>query len=79
MGFIARIFSPPKMPSYTPPAMVIQQPIYDNSAAEAAAAEAAEKQKRAALLAKGRASTLLMGGEGITTPAPVKLKRALGE
>lgn len=60
-----------------PPVQPATQVVYDTSAAEAAKAEAVEKQRRAAALAKGRASTVLTGGLGLTDPAPV-LKKILG-
>lgn len=72
------LFSSPKS---TPQPQIVYQTATapDSSAAAAEAEEAANKQRRAKALARGRASTLLSGGEGLTSKAPVKLKQALGE
>lgn len=80
-SFFSNLFSPPPTPRMPATQLVVSQApvVYDNSAAEAAAVEAAAKQKKAAALAKGRAASLLSGGEGVTSEAPVKLKQALGE
>jgi len=48
----------------------------DNSA-EVKAAE--ERQRKAGVLAKGRSSTLLTGGAGVTDTATVQRKTLLGE
>jgi len=47
--------------------------------AKAAAEEAALRQKRAAALAKGRATSILTSGQGVSRPANIRLKEALGE
>jgi hypothetical protein len=62
----------PSMPSAPPPA-----PTQDDGAVKAAA----EAERRRASNAKGRASTILTGGQGDTTGAPVErpaLKALLG-
>lgn len=80
MGFIASLFSSPRSSAAIPALQpVIPAPTADNAAAEAARQKAAEDQRRAASLAKGRASTILTSGEGVTGKAPVKLKQLLGE
>ena len=48
-------------------------------AASAAADEAARKQRRAAALASGRASTILTGGQGVTSAAPVAQHTLTGQ
>lgn len=40
---------------------------------------AAEEQRRKRLTAKGRQSTILTSGQGVTTPANVQRKTLLGE
>jgi hypothetical protein len=78
MGFI---FSPPRtpsIPSYTPPPP-ISTPAPSSEEAKRAAQEEADKQRRAALSAKGPGSTILTGGLGDTSAAPVKLRTLLGE
>lgn len=72
------IFSPPRAPApappppvYTPPPM----PTVDDSEVK----EAEEKRKRAATLAKGRASTILTGGLGLTDQATTSQKTLLGQ
>jgi len=76
MGFIANMFSPPRpqMPPLPPLPVAPTDP-----AAEAAAQEAAEKERKAAALAQGRSSTILTGGQGDTSEAPVTKRTLLGE
>ena len=65
------VFSAPSMPAVAPP------PKMDDGAVQAAA----EAERRRAANAKGRASTILTGGAGVTDPAPVEkpaLKALLG-
>lgn len=76
MSFLASIFSPPKSPSL-PPVQEVQPPT--DEAAVRAREKEAQDQRKAAQLAKGRASTLLTGGAGITSQAPVRLKELFGE
>jgi hypothetical protein len=76
MSFIARLFSSPKvsMPALQP---MPQAPTDEESKAEMA--EAARKQRIAAQLAKGRASTLLTEGWGVSEKAPTRLKELFGQ
>jgi hypothetical protein len=76
MPFLASIFSPSKTPRM--PAVQVVQPPTDE-AAQQAKEKAAADQRRAAQMAKGRATTILTGGEGVTGQAPVKLKELFGE
>jgi hypothetical protein len=41
--------------------------------------DAEERQRKAALMAKGRQSTILTGGMGLQEEAPVKKKQLFGE
>lgn len=66
---MAGLFSKPKMPD--PPAI----PKPEDTAAD----EARNKVRLMAAKAKGRSSTILTGGAGLTTDAPVNLKKALGQ
>ncbi len=68
MGFFSAP-SPPPPPPPPPP------PTRDDSAVE----EARRKQLEAARKARGRASTILTGGMGDESPAPVAKKSLLGE
>ena len=77
------LFGKPGMPSqpknmYPAPAP-IATPAPEDPAVKAAALVAAENQRRAALNAKGQQSTILSGGMGDTTKAPVKMRTLLGE
>ena len=75
MSFITDLFVP-KQPSLPPmPVMQQKEPDADDKGAK----EAVDRMRRAMMSAKGRASTLLTGGMGLTTPPPVNLKTALGE
>jgi len=63
MSFIAKLFSPPKMPAFVMPS-VSEVPSYDDkerAAAEKQALLDAEKKR------KGRRSTILTSGQGLTT------------
>lgn len=62
-------FGAPKMPAQTPPP-TLEDP---------AIAQARAKEQQAALKAKGRAATVITGGEGDTSEAPIQRKRLLGE
>lgn len=66
------VFSAPKMP---PPEPAAPPPTRDDPAVE----ESRRKELLAAAKAKGRSSTLLTGGEGVSGDAPVARKRLLGE
>jgi len=66
------LFSPPKMPEPTPMPVV---PTRDDQAVK----DAEERQRKAALMAKGRQSTILTGGMGLQEEAPVKKKQLFGE
>lgn len=69
----ARFFgSPPPPPP--PPAPAPVQIVEDKSAEKAAA----DKEKLAASKRKGRASTMITGGEGVTEAAPTALATLLG-
>lgn len=68
--------SPPDIP--TPP-VPPKPPTPTDEAARASMEAAAQHQMRAAARAKGRASTLLTGGEGIVEAATVKRKVLFGE
>lgn len=67
------IFSGPPDPPPLPP--MPAQPTKEDPAVE----EARRKELIAAQKTRGRAATLLTGGEGDTTDAPVQTKRLLGE
>jgi hypothetical protein len=60
---------------------VVQAPVnpIDDPAAKAAAEETALKQRQAALLAGGRASTILTGGTGDTSAAQIAVHKLLGQ
>ncbi len=60
----------PKAPPPPPP-----PPEKDDSEVQAAAAAERERQRKA----RGRASTILTGGEGLTTNASTARKQLLGE
>lgn len=71
MGFVSNLLAP-KMPAMaTPPA----PPTLSDNAAEIDAAQQAERQRR---MAAGRASTVLTGGQGLTTEPPTAAKKLLG-
>ena len=78
MGFL---FPTPKVssPSIPPPTPKVSTPAPDSEEVKQAAQTAADNQRRAAVVAKGRQSTILTGGLGDTTQAPVKLRTLLGE
>lgn len=59
----------PSVPEYIPAPTDTTQEVKD----------AAEKQRKAGIFAKGRRSTLLTGGEGVTDTATVQRKSLLGE
>lgn len=59
------------------PALVEPEPT--PTAADPAVEEARRKELLAAQKSKGRAATLLTGGDGDTSEAPVERKRLLGE
>jgi len=62
-------------PSPSPPPAPAPVPSKDDPAVE----EARRKELIAAQKARGRAASILTGGEGDTTDAPVTQKRLLGE
>lgn len=66
------MFSSPKIPAPTP---APEPPTKDDPSVE----EARRKELQAAAKARGRAATLLTGGDGDTSAAPVQRKRLLGE
>jgi hypothetical protein len=66
------MFSVPKPP---PPPPLPPPPAPDAPAIRAAEAEARQRAR----LARGRASTILTGGTGLTEPAPIGRKRLLGD
>jgi len=65
--------------SPSPPPLVIPQyiPAPSDNTAEVKAAE--ERHRKAAVLAKGRQSTILTGGRGVEETATVGRKTLLGE
>lgn len=66
------MFSPPSIPAPPPPPAPVTTPEVNG---------AAEAERQRAARAKGRASTILTGGQGDTTGAPVEkpaLKALLG-
>ena len=71
MGFLA-----PKTPPLPPPPPV---PKRDDEATEQAMEEARRKQRLAARLRRGRASTILTSGQGVLGEAPVSRKTLLGQ
>jgi len=72
------IFSPkPSPPPALPPPPPPPPPVDPSESPEAIAA--GKRQKAAALKAKGRKSTVLTGGTGLTTVAPTVKKSLLGE
>ena len=77
MGFLS-----PKMPSSAPPSAPIMIPApvapQDDYQAQADAKEAADKQRKMALAAKGRRSTILTGGLGDETMANTSRATLLG-
>jgi hypothetical protein len=72
-GFARAIFGKPKVPSMPLPQLPVAPP--DMRAARAEA----EKKRRAAALAKGAASTLLTGGQGLLEDAPVLRHQLMGQ
>ena len=68
------IFSPPLPPPVVAPQYI---PAPSNNTAEVKAAE--ERHRKAAVLAKGRQSTILTGGRGVEETATVGRKTLLGE
>ena len=68
------IFSPPLPPPLVAPQYI---PAPSNNTAKVKAAE--ERYRKAAVLAKGRQSTILTGGRGIEETATVGRKTLLGE
>ncbi len=71
MGFLI-----PKTPSLPPPPPV---PKRDDEATEQAMEEARRKQRLAARLRRGRASTILTSGQGVLGEAPISRKTLLGQ
>ena len=68
------IFSPPHPPPLVEPQYI---PAPRDNTAEVKAAE--ERHRKAAVLAKGRQSTLLTGGRGVEETTTVGRKTLLGE
>lgn len=78
-GIIRAIFGGGPKPSPPPPMPVIQPLPIPPTDKTAEVQAAAERQRKATALAKGRESTLLTGGLGDTSVAPVVRKTLLGE
>ena len=76
---VGRMTAPAFSALSSPPPLVIPQyiPAPRDNTAEVKAAE--ERHRKAAVLAKGRQSTLLTGGRGIEETAIVGRKTLLGE
>lgn len=62
----------PKIPALPPPPPAPPKPD------DPAIAAAAKRQREAELLRKGRSSTIISGGAGITSDAPLSQPQALG-
>lgn len=79
MGFISKIFSHPKLSAPPPPITIPPAPAPPTDyQAQEDAKLAADNQRKMAIAAKGRQSTILTGGLGDYSSAPTTQRTLLG-
>ena len=74
-GFLGLEPKKPKAPPAPPPP---PEPVITPTKVDPEVTEAGEREKKRGRLARGRKSTILTGGQGVTGEAPVEKKTLLG-
>jgi hypothetical protein len=78
MGFLGNMFRTPTRAAASPAPIVVPTPVAAPTVDDTEVKAAEEKQRKLAALAKGRESTILTGGLGLTDEAPTTQKTLLG-